>query len=81
MEYSWNPEVTTNNKAESYAMYIGIQLAKKRKINALDIVGDSKNTIRYFIKASYLKDTSLKNLVDLIIKTSYGLQEHFFHIL
>jgi ribonuclease HI len=38
MEYSWNLGVTTNNKAEAYALYIGVQLAKKRQINALNIV-------------------------------------------
>jgi ribonuclease HI len=80
MEYSWNLGVTTNNKAKAYAMYIGIQLAKKRKIIALNIVGDSKNTIHYFIKASSLKETSLENLVDRIKKTLHGLQA-FFHIL
>jgi ribonuclease HI len=81
MEYSWNLGATTNNKAEAYTMYMGIQLAKKRKITELNIVGDSKNTIRYFIKASSPKETSLENLVDRIRKYLQGLQAHFFHIL
>lgn len=32
MAYSWNLGVTTNNRAEAYAMLMGIQLAKKRSI-------------------------------------------------
>lgn len=80
MEYSWNLEVTTNNKAEAYALYIGVQLAKKKQINALNIVGYSKNTIRYFIKASSPKDTSLKNLVDRIGTSVQGFQAQFYHI-
>jgi ribonuclease HI len=51
MDYSWNLEVTTNNKVEAYTLYMGIQLEKKRKIIDLNILGDSKNTIIYFIKA------------------------------
>jgi hypothetical protein len=49
MEYSWNLGVTTNNKAEAYAMVMGIQLEKKISISELNIGGDSKITIRYFI--------------------------------
>jgi len=62
MEYSWNLGATTNNKAEAYAMFMGMQLAKKRKITNLNIVSDSKNIIHYFIKASSPKETSLENI-------------------
>jgi hypothetical protein len=41
MEYSWSLGVTTNNKAEDYAMLMSIQLEKKRSTSELNIVGDS----------------------------------------
>jgi ribonuclease HI len=41
-----------NNKVEAYAIYQGIQLAKQKHISHLNIVGDSKNTIRYFVIGS-----------------------------
>jgi ribonuclease HI len=81
MEYSWNLGVTTNNKEEAYAMLMGIQLAKKRSISELNIVGDSKNTICYFIKTPPPKETSLDNLVEHIKHSLQGIQSHFFHIL
>jgi hypothetical protein len=62
-------------------MYMGIQMEKKKNIIELNIVGDSKNTIRYFIKASSPKGTSLDNLVDRIRKSLRGLQAKKFHIL
>jgi hypothetical protein len=60
---------------------MGIQLEKKRKIVDFNIVGDSKRTIFYFIKAPSPKETSVENLVDHIRKSLQGLQAHFFHIL
>jgi len=81
MEYSWNLGVTTNNKEDTYAILMGIQLAKKISISNLNIVGDSKNIICYFIKTPLPKETSLDNLVECIKHSLQGIQPHFFHIL
>jgi hypothetical protein len=81
MEHSWNLGATTNNKAKTYFMHMGIQLEKKRNITKLNIVGDSKNTIHYLIKVSPPKETSLDNLVGHIKHSLQGLRVHFFHIL
>jgi ribonuclease HI len=80
LEYYWNLGITTNNKAEAYALFIGVQLAKKRQIDALNIVGDSKNTIHYFIKASSPRDIGLKNLVDHIRFSLQSFKAQFYHI-
>ena len=52
---------------------MGIQLEKKRKIIDLNIVGDSKRTIFYFIKVPSPKETSVENLVDRIRKYLQGI--------
>lgn len=81
MEHSWTIGVTTNNKAEAYAMLIGIQLEKKISIYELNIAGDSKNTTRYFVKHPPPKETSLDNRMDRIKHSLQGIHPHFFPIL
>jgi ribonuclease HI len=81
LDFYWNLGVTMNNKAEAYAVFQGIQLAKQRQISQLNIVGDSKNTIRYFVTGSTPKDVGLKALIERIWISLSNLSVQFFHIL
>jgi hypothetical protein len=80
LNYYWNIGITSNNKVESYTVYQGVQLAKQNQIIELNSVGDSKNTIRYFVLISSPKDTGLKNLFERIRKSFLGIKVHFYHI-
>jgi ribonuclease HI len=62
LNYYWNIGITSNNKVEAYVVYQGVQLEKQRQIYELNIVGDSKNTIRYFVLGSSSKDTRIEKL-------------------
>jgi hypothetical protein len=56
-------------------------IAKQRHVSHLNIVGDSKNTIRYFVTRSTPKDVGLKVLIERIWISLSNLSIHFFHIL
>jgi len=58
-----------------------VQLEKKRKIIHLNIVGDSKKTIRYFVSGYFPKDVGLKALVEHIKIYLETLIVQFFHVL
>jgi ribonuclease HI len=75
-----NLGIYSNNKAEAYALFQGVQLVKKRKISILYIVGDSKNTIHYFVSSSSPKDIGLNKLVELIRISLLNLKVQLFHI-
>jgi hypothetical protein len=76
----WNICITYNNKVEAYALYQGVQLAKQRKISHLDIVGAPKNTIRYFVLVSSMKDIGLKKLVEHIRISLLNLKVQLFRV-
>jgi ribonuclease HI len=80
MDFYWNIGITTNNKGEAYAIYQELQLEKKRQISNLNIVGDSKNTTRYFVFGSSSKDIGLKILVEHIKIFLLNLKVQFFHV-
>ena len=75
-----NLGIYSNNKTEAYALFQGVQLVKQRKISILNIVGDSKNAIHYFVSSSSPKDIGLKNLVERIRISLLNLKDQFFHI-
>jgi hypothetical protein len=47
----------------------------------MNIVGDSKNTIRYFVIRTDPKEASLKSLIERIRLSLTNLSVQFFHIL
>jgi ribonuclease HI len=81
LEFYWNLGVTTNNIAEAYVVYQGVQLALQKHITQLNIVGDSKNTIRYFVTGSNPKEIKLKSLVERIQLSLSNISVQYFHIL
>jgi ribonuclease HI len=46
VDYSWGLGKTTNNKAESLAVYMGLQIAHSRNIHNLTVLGDSELIIK-----------------------------------
>jgi ribonuclease HI len=80
LDYSWNLGVTTNNMAEAYAMYQGVLLAQERKLNNIIIIGDSKNTIRHFVKGTAPKNSKLKRIIERIKAILSSIQTSFFHV-
>jgi ribonuclease HI len=46
VDYSWGLGKTTNNKVESLAVYMGLQIAHSRNIHILTILGDSELVIK-----------------------------------
>jgi ribonuclease HI len=50
IKYAWNMGQATNNQAEEYAIFMGVQLAKGLQLQQLIILGDSNNTIWRLIK-------------------------------
>jgi len=71
----------TNNKAEAYALLQGIDLAKQRHIQTLNVVGDSKTIIRTVILDSSPRNTSLKNLIARICLLAGPMHITYFHVL
>jgi ribonuclease HI len=67
--------------AESYAVYQGVKLTLQKQIKQLNIVGDSKNTIRYFVTRSNPKEIKLKILVERIRLSLSNISVQYFHIL
>jgi hypothetical protein len=49
IEFYWNLRLSSNNTAKAYVVFQWIQITKNHQIPQLNIVGDSKNTIRYFV--------------------------------
>jgi ribonuclease HI len=80
LDYYWNLGIITNKRAEAYAMYQGVQLVKQRQISSLNIIGDSKNIIRIFIRNSTPKDIRLKKIVDHIRFSLKNLQVNYYHV-
>jgi hypothetical protein len=56
-------------------------IAQQRHVSYLNIVGDSKNTIIYFVTRSTPKDGGLKVLFERIQNSLSNLSIQFFHIL
>jgi hypothetical protein len=80
-DYYWNLGMETNNKVEAYALLQGIQLEKKRKIQNLNVVGDSKTLIRIMILGSSPHNMSLKILIDRICLLVGSMHIKYFHVL
>ena len=51
------------------------------QINQISIVGDSKNTIRYFVKGSAPKDAKIKRIIERIRLLLASTSTDVFHIL
>jgi hypothetical protein len=81
VEFYWSLKLSSNNKAEAYAVFQGIQIVKQPQSPQLNIVGDSKNTIRYFVTGSDRKDLGLKVLIGHIRINFSSLSTQFFHVL
>jgi ribonuclease HI len=47
--FSWILGQAYNNQAEAYALLQGVQTASVDEVRQLNILGESKNTIRYLI--------------------------------
>jgi len=62
-------------------VYQGVKLALKKHITQLDIMGDSKNTIRYFFIGSKRKEIKLKSLAERIQLSLSNIAVQYFHIL
>jgi ribonuclease HI len=71
----------SNNMAEAYAVYQGLLLTQEHHINHITIVGDSKNTIRYFVLGYAPKDAKLKRIIERTKLLLTATQAQFFHIL
>jgi hypothetical protein len=78
--YSWNLGTTTNNSAEAYALLKGTQIAKERQINKLIIIGDSKMIIRYFVKSTNPKNSTLRRIIDRTRDTISSIHPCFYHV-
>jgi len=66
LDYFWNLAITTNHIAKAYVVYQGVQLALQKQLTQLNIVGDYKNTIQYFVTSSNPKEVKLKSLIGRI---------------
>jgi ribonuclease HI len=80
-DYYWNLGMETNNKAEAYALLQGIHLEKQRKIQILNVVGDSKTIIRIMISGSSPHNMSLKILIDRICLLVGSMHINYFQVL
>jgi ribonuclease HI len=80
VKFYWNLRLSLKNKAEVYAVIQGIQIAKQRQIPQLITMGDSKNTIRYFVTSFDPKDISLEVLIGRIRLNLSSLSSQFFHV-
>jgi len=79
MDYYWNLGIETNNRFESYVLFYEILLVKHKKINTLNVVGDSKIIIILMISGSSPKDLSLNKIMNWIWLHSSGILMCFLH--
>jgi ribonuclease HI len=80
LSYAWSLGQATNNQEEEYALLKGIQLAKRLQLQYLNIVGDSKNTIRSLIKGKP-QNYSQSNIIKKIhFEISSIHKVSFFHV-
>jgi ribonuclease HI len=82
VDFSWGLGKNTNNKEETLVVYMGLQIAHSRNIQALTVIGDSEIVIRELLGISTSATqpssglhTRIKSLKQLFPKI------HFFHIL
>jgi ribonuclease HI len=82
LDYSWGLGKTTNNRAESLAVYMGLQIASSRNLHELTVLGDSELIIKDLLG---LKNSTLQipnGLQSRINSLKFQFSNiHFFHIL
>jgi hypothetical protein len=80
LTYSWNLGITTKNSSKAYALLKGTQIVKDHQINKLIILGYSKMIIRYFIKRTNPKNSTLKRIIDRTRDTLSNMCPIFYHV-
>jgi ribonuclease HI len=60
--FSYSLGHASNNQVEAYAFLQGIYVSKKQQVHQLNILIDSKNTIKYFIQGSSMKDAHIGSI-------------------
>jgi ribonuclease HI len=81
-QYAIGLGIETNNRAEALALWQGMQLALKLKIQDLTVIGDSRIIIQAMVKRSNSQSIKLKSLLDKIRIISSKLNScHFYHVL
>jgi ribonuclease HI len=58
LDYSWGLGNTTNNKAESLAVYMGLQIARSRNLHELIVLGDSELIIKELLGIKQIHKSS-----------------------
>jgi ribonuclease HI/exonuclease III len=81
-QYALGLGIDTNNRAEALALWQGMQLALKLKIQDLTVIGDSRIIIQAMVKRSNSQSVKLNSLLDKIRILSSKLNScHFYHVL
>jgi ribonuclease HI len=82
LDYSWGLGNTTNNKAESLAVYMGLRIARSQNIHELIVLGDSELIIKELLGSSKSTNQALFGLQSRIraLKSQFS-KIQFFHIL
>jgi len=80
--FSWSLRKNTNNRAKTLAMYMGLQIAHSRSIQALTVIGDSEIVIKELLGLSTTATQASSGLRTRINSLKHlFLIIHYFHIL
>lgn len=64
--YSWGLGIKSNNEAEALALLKGFQMVTERKLQEVDIFGDSTTIIRGFLSNQRMKNAKLESITQRI---------------
>jgi ribonuclease HI len=80
--FSWSLGIASNNQAEVYALYKGLNLAKSQGIEDLFIIGDYGVILNQFRKRSLTYNMKLKSVMARALVEAEAFQSlQCFHVL
>lgn len=77
--FAWGLGQASNNQAEGYALYQGILLTNKDRINSLTIIGDSSTIISFMVSKTSPSNRKIASIVARVQKEIEGFHKISFH--
>jgi ribonuclease HI len=62
--FAWGLGITSNNKAEAYALWQGINIAKGIGMQSIKVIGDSRMIINHMVKKTFPGNNLLASILD-----------------
>jgi ribonuclease HI len=62
--FAWGLGITSNNKAEAYALWQGLNIAKGIGMQSIKVIRDSRMIINHMVKKTLPRDNLLASILD-----------------